>query len=112
MPLKLTPASGGLGWAWFTPAWAATARPTISAITAIVRTAVIHSRTGRVIATSFTRSFPCSGIIGWFEAVAAADGYRSGTSSSPAPIGAEDRGLDRLRGRPVWAGSPAAGRWR
>src|SRR5438034_6253170 len=89
MPLKVIPATGGLGWAWCTPAWAATARPTISAVAAIVRTAVIHSRSRRVIATSFTRCVPGSGIIGgskprrrWTGAAS-----RAGRLASDAPVG-------------------------
>src|SRR5215468_4527075 len=59
MPLKTIPARGGLGWAWFTPAWAVMARPAISAVAAaMVRTAVIQRRMRRVIAVSFTRCGP------------------------------------------------------
>ena len=49
---------------WLPPVWAAMARPTISPVAPMVPTAVIQRRTRRVIAISFTRCVPCSGIIG------------------------------------------------
>src|SRR5215470_261976 len=60
MPLKAIPATGGLGWAWCTPAWAVMARPTTSAVAAMVSTAVIQRRICRVrvIAVSFARCVP------------------------------------------------------
>src|SRR5215475_6129329 len=78
MPLKTIPARGGLGWAWFTPAWAVMVRPAISAVAAaMVRTAVIQRRMRRVIAVSFTRCGPRSADHRGFEAAATADGCRS-----------------------------------
>src|SRR5262245_26850710 len=74
MPLKTTPASGGWGWAWLTPAWAATVRPTISAVAAMLSTAVIQRRIRRVIVTSLVRWHPVVRDHRWFEAAAAPDG--------------------------------------
>src|SRR5215475_9736303 len=77
MPLKTIPARGGLGWAWFTPAWAVMVRPAVSAVAAaMVRTAVIQRRMRRVIAVSFTRCGPRSADHRGFEAAATADGCR------------------------------------
>jgi len=45
-------------WAWLTPAWAATVRPTISAVAAMLSTAVIQRRIRRVIVTSLIRLHP------------------------------------------------------
>ncbi len=45
-------------WAWLTPAWAATVRPTISAVAAMLSAAVIQSRIRRVIVTSLIRLRP------------------------------------------------------
>src|SRR5215831_12241933 len=60
MALKVIPARGGLGWAWCTPAWAVTARPTTSAVAAMVNNAVIQRRIRRVsvIAVSFYSMCP------------------------------------------------------
>src|SRR6266576_3823316 len=58
MALRLIPAGGGWVGAWLTPAWAATARPTISAVAAMLSTAVIHRRIRRVMVTSLVRLHP------------------------------------------------------
>src|SRR6266516_4728592 len=58
MALRAIPARGGWVWAWLTPAWAATARPTISAVAAMLSTAVSHRRTRRVMVTSLVRLHP------------------------------------------------------
>src|SRR5262245_32200794 len=87
MALKVTPATGGLGWAWCTPAWAVTARPTTSAVAAMVSTAVIHRRIRRVsvIAVSFySMRPPRPGDHQWFEAAAPADGAAAPGRKTPA----------------------------
>src|SRR5215813_411767 len=87
MALKVMPATGGLGWAWCTPAWAVTARPTTSAVVAMVSTAVIQRRICRVrvIAVSFYSMRPRGpGNHRWFEAAAPADGAASPGRKTPA----------------------------
>src|SRR5215831_11867851 len=51
----------------------------------MLSTAVIQSRIRRVIVTSFTRCIPRSGIIGGFEALVAADGYRIAGEGNACP---------------------------
>src|SRR5262245_25123617 len=60
----MIPARGGLGWAWCTLAWAVMVRPTISAVAAMVMTAVIQRRIRRVIAVSLLDASRGRGITG------------------------------------------------
>src|SRR5205809_382376 len=85
MPLRLIPARGGWVGVWLTPAWAATVRPTISAVAAMLSTAVIQRRIRRVIVTSLIRLHPAVRDHRWFEAAAAADGYPPAGGHHPAP---------------------------
>src|SRR6266566_37455 len=85
MALKAIPARATWVWAWPTPAWAATARPTISAVAAMLSTAVIQRRSRRVIVTSLIRLHPAVRDHRWFEAAAAADGYPPAGGHHPAP---------------------------
>src|SRR6266516_5624736 len=98
MALKAIPARATWVWAWPTPAWAATVRPTISAVAAMLSTAVIQRRTRRVIVTSLIRLRPVVGDHRWFEAAAAPDGYRIAAGTGP-PARREARELlARCRG--------------
>jgi hypothetical protein len=66
--------------AWLTPAWAATVSPTISAVAAMLSTAVIQRRIRRVIAASLIRWRPVVRDHRCFEAAAAPDGCRAAPS--------------------------------
>src|SRR5215510_10040213 len=94
MPVRAIPARGGWVSAWWTPAWAATVRPTISAVAAIPSTAVIHRRARRAIMTSLIQLLPRSRDQRCFEAAAAPDGYRvapspAATTGRCGPLGHE-----------------------
>src|SRR5215470_115702 len=84
MALRAIPARGGWVWTWLTPAWAATVRPTISAVAAMLSIAVIQRRARRVIVTSLIRLRPVVRDHRWFGAAAPADGYRPPATATRA----------------------------
>src|SRR5262245_2508566 len=86
---------------WFTPAWAATVKPTISAVAAMLKTAVIQRRTRRVIAASFTRFVPCSGITGGSKSALRQMGLAAGHGRGGDAQGTT-RGPRRPRPRRSW----------
>src|SRR5262249_60598181 len=85
MPVRAIPARGGWVSAWWTPAWAATVRPTISAVAAIPSTAVIHRRARRVMMTSLIQLLPRSRDQRCVEAPAAPDGDRLAPAPAATP---------------------------